>query len=314
MSWNETVLESIIEVVTKGTTPTTYGMPFTDEGVNFVKAEALNGDVSLERSGFTFITEATHEKLKRSQLAKDDVLITIAGANVGKCGFVREEDLPANTNQAVGIVRVDPEKALPRFVYYHFKNPSTFTICQSFGGQAAQPNINLTVLKGMKLKLPNIPIQEKIVDLLSSYDELIKNNRRRIQLLEDSARLLYQEWFVYLRFPGHEHVRIVDGVPEGWSKEPLENLLILQRGFDLPSNNRVDGSIPIYASTGVNGFHNQAKVKGPGVVTGRSGSLGTVMYVSKDHWPLNTALWVKGFKKVGYVIVNYGIFYFFFIK
>ena len=92
MSWDEVSLEHITEVVTKGTTPTTYGMPFTDEGITFVKAESLNGDVSLERSGFAFISEDTHEKLKRSQLAKDDVLITIAGANVGKCGIVREED------------------------------------------------------------------------------------------------------------------------------------------------------------------------------------------------------------------------------
>ncbi|MDW4667698.1 restriction endonuclease subunit S, partial [Escherichia coli] len=72
-------------------------------------------------------------------------------------------------------------------------------------------------------------------------------------------------------------------MPEGWSKEPLENLLVLQRGFDLPVSKRIEGSVPIYASTGINGFHNVAKVKGPGVVTGRSGSLGTVMYVAKDY-------------------------------
>ncbi len=104
MSWQETLLESITTLVTKGTTPTTYGMPFTDEGINFVKAEALNGDVSLDKSGFNFISLDTHEKLKRSQLEKDDVLITIAGANVGKCGFVREDDLPANTNPIVRTV------------------------------------------------------------------------------------------------------------------------------------------------------------------------------------------------------------------
>ena len=84
------------------------------------------------------------------------------------------------------------------------------------GGQAAQPNINLSILKGMKLKLPSLPVQQKTVAILSTYDEAIRINRRRIQLLEESARLLYREWFVYLRFPGHEHVKIVDGVPEGW--------------------------------------------------------------------------------------------------
>jgi len=116
--------------------------------------------------------------------------------------------------------------------------------------------------------------------------------------LEESARLLYKEWFVNLRFPGHEHVKKVDGVPEGWVFEPLEKALILQRGFDLPVQDRVHGGVPIYASTGITGFHNTAPVKGPGIVTGRSGTLGVVTYAPTDYWPLNTALWVKEFKTV----------------
>jgi type I restriction enzyme S subunit len=79
---------------------------------------------------------------------------------------------------------------------------------------------------------------------------------------------------------------------------PLESALVLQRGFDLPSQDRSDGSVPIYASTGVNGTHNVAKAKAPGVVTGRSGSLGKVHYVHEDYWPLNTTLWVKEFRRV----------------
>lgn len=306
MSWVEFSIESVAEVVTKGTTPTTFGMPFTDEGISFIKAEALNGDATLDRNGFAFISEDTHEKLKRSQLSVNDVLITIAGANIGKCGIVREQHIPANTNQAVGIIRVNPQKASPRFVYYCFKNARTFAVCQGMGGQAAQPNINLTVLKGFVFSGPeDLEEQERIADLIAKYDHLIENNSRRIQLLEESARLLYQEWFVHLRFPGYEQVTITNGVPEGWTKEPLENLLILQRGFDLPISKRTDGVVPIYASTGINGFHNVAKVKGPGVVTGRSGSLGTVMYVADDYWPLNTTLWVKEFKKVSPIFATF---------
>jgi type I restriction enzyme S subunit len=75
----------------------------------------------------------------------------------------------------------------------------------------------------------------------------------------------------------------------------LDDLLILQRGFDLPKSDRVGGLIPIYAATGVTGFHDTAKVRAPGVVTGRSGSIGEVAYVQEDFWPLNTTLWVKEF-------------------
>ena len=246
MSWNVKSVDEITEVVTKGTTPSTYGMPFANEGINFVKAEALNGDVTLDRGGFTFIKDETHEKLKRSKLQQDDVLVTIAGANVGKCGFVRSSDVPANTNQAVGIVRVKKEEANPRFVYYHFRSPRIFAMCQGIGGgQAAQPNINLTTLKSFKINMPDLETQARIVDFIGVYDDLIENNKRRIELLEESARQLYKEWFVRFRFPGHEHVRVVDGMPEGWRKLKISDLCTVGRGASpRPIQNYMDGEIP----------------------------------------------------------------------
>lgn len=225
MNWQDSTIGEIARVVTKGTTPTTYGMPFTDEGVNFIKAEALNGDSSIDSSGFAFISESTHEKLRRSILLDGDVLVTIAGAQVGKCGIVKNEHLPANTNQAVGIVRVDPNKACPRFIYYCFKNRETYRWCQSIGGQAAQPNINLTVLKGFRFRLPNVNAQYAIAEKLSTFDDLIENNQQRVALLEESARLLYREWFVHFRFPGHEHVKFVDGLPKNWKRRTLGDLV-----------------------------------------------------------------------------------------
>ena len=230
MNWATSKIANIAEVVTKGTTPTTYGMSFVDSGVNFIKAEALNGGSALDSSGFAFVSDSTHEKLKRSVLAEGDVLVTIAGAQVGRCGIVRREHLPANTNQAVGIVRVRREIANPWFVYYFFKNPHTFRMCQGIGSQAAQPNINLTVLKGIDLPLPDLRTQDKIVEVLSAYDDLIENNRRRIALLERAARLLYREWFIHFRFPGHEHVKIVEGLPEGWERRFLGDVVATQYG------------------------------------------------------------------------------------
>ena len=248
MSWASAKIGDIAEVVTKGTTPTTYGMPFTDSGVNFIKAEALNGDTSLDRSGFTFVSESTHEKLKRSILNEHDVLLTIAGAQVGRCGFVRAEHLPANTNQAVGIVRVKREYAHPAFVYYYFKNPLTFQKFQGLGGQAAQPNINLTMLKGVELPLPDIRTQDAIVKILSAYDDLIETNRRRIALLEEAARLLYREWFVHFRFPGHEHVPLTDGLPEGWERQAASAVMDVHSGGTPKTGNATfwDGDIGFF--------------------------------------------------------------------
>ncbi len=217
-------LKEISIRITKGTTPTTMGRPFVEEGINFIKAEALNGDTNLDESGFAFIDEETHQLLQRSILEENDVLVTIAGANTGKCGFVRESDLPANTNQAVGIVRINHELAKPRFIYYFFKQKKTFDYIQTMSAQAAQPNLNLTNLGKIRIALPPRNVQIRIASILSAYDDLIENNRRRIQLLEQSARLLYKEWFVRLRFPGHEHVKIKDGVPEGWERKKIGDI------------------------------------------------------------------------------------------
>ena len=155
-------------------------------------------------------------------------------------------------------------------------------------------------IRGLALPtLPSIAEQRRIASILSAYDDLIENNARRIAILEEIARRLYEEWFVRYRFHGHEGLRMVESalglVPETWPVVRLDDVLVLQRGFDLPKQDRTEGPFPIISATGSSASHHEYKVKGPGVVTGRSGSLGTVMYVEGDFWPLNTTLWVKQF-------------------
>ena len=93
-----------------------------------------------------------------------------------------------------------------------------------FNGGVSVPTLNRNVLDTLPLEVPVLSEQKRIASILSAYDDLIENNRRRIQLLEQAARLIYKEWFVHLRFPGHEYVKIKDGVPEGWERKPLSAL------------------------------------------------------------------------------------------
>ena len=244
MSWPMARIGQFTHVVTKGTTPTKE-QGFADSGINYIKAEALNGDSSLDLSGCFFISEDVHQALKRSILEDGDVLLTIAGANIGKCGIVEDRHLPANTNQAVGIMRVDRQQINPRFLYYWFKQPRTFRYIQGLNAQAAQPNINLSMLKNIEVPVPPISEQKQIADVISTYDDLIENNRRRIQLLEQSARLLYKEWFIRLRFPGHEHVKIKDGVPEGWESVALSELADFINGFAFKPIHLGDEGLPV---------------------------------------------------------------------
>ena len=226
------------------------------------------------------------------------VLVVVRGMSLAKEFRISISERELTFNQDIKALQPS-EKIDPWFLFYYLKSQRHAIRDSATDASHGTKKLETRVLEQWPFPLLDIPTQRSIASILSAYDDLIENNRRRIQLLEQAARLLYKEWFVHLRFPGHEHTQMIDGVPEGWEKKPLGELLTLQRGFDLPVSKRKDGRFPIYASTGINGYHAEAKVKGPGVVTGRSGTLGTVMYVSGDFWPLNTTLWVKEFKLVG---------------
>jgi type I restriction enzyme S subunit len=217
-------------------------------------------------------------------------VVTGRYGTIGEVFYLEEDYWPLNTALYV----VDFKGNDPRFSAYFLRN-----VLKGYQSEkAAVPGVDRNVLHEIKVRAPSPVLQGRIADILSTYDDLIENNRRRMALLEESARLLYREWFVRLRFPGYEHTPVVDGVPQGWAQAPLESALVLQRGFDLPTQDRQEGGVPIYGSTGILGYHDKAKAVAPGVVTGRSGTLGEVQYVTEDYWPLNTALWVKEFKRV----------------
>lgn len=213
--------------------------------------------------------------------------------SLGTIQFVDQPYWPHNTSLWVKDFKGND----PRFVYYSLQCIDF----ARFNAGAGVPTLNRNHLDNLEVDVPILPIQRKIASILSAYDDLIENNTRRIAILEELARRIYEEWFVHFRFPGHEKVKMAESEfgprPEGWEVGRLDDAIILQRGFDLPKGNRKEGSVPVYAATGINGSHNEAKVKGPGVVTGRSGSLGTVLYIDEDFWPLNTTLWVKEFKR-----------------
>jgi type I restriction enzyme S subunit len=205
---------------------------------------------------------------------------------LGEVYYVTQDCWPLNTALYVQ----DFKGNRPKFIYYFLQ--SLLKGMQS--DKAAVPGVNRNDLHARRVKYPaNDQLQKKIEELISPYDDLIENNRRRIQLLEESARLLYKEWFVHLRFPGHEHVKVVDGVPEGWTKEPLREVLTLNYGKALKSENRVPGLFPVYGSSGIVGQHNKALVEGSAIVLGRKGNVGSVYWVSSDFYPIDTVYFIK---------------------
>ncbi len=204
------------------------------------------------------------------------------------CGSVAVSDDKFWATDNTIVVKTKSEQSL-HYWYYHLKMLSL----NSYAGGAAQPLLTQGILKGIKTKYhSDIHQQTAIASTLSAYDDLIENNNRRIRLLEEAARLLYQEWFVRLRFPGYEHTRIVNGVPEGWEKVLLEEHVLLNYGKSLKADDRIEGPFPVYGSSGVIGAHEKALAQGPGIIVGRKGNVGSVYWCSKDFYPIDTVYFI----------------------
>lgn len=296
--WPQVPIASLCTRVTSGGTPSRK-VPsyFCDTlGHPWVKSAEL-------RDGLVFTTDEliSDEGLKNSSakyLPTGTVLIAMYGANVGQLGQLA---IDATVNQAICGLVVNEKVANARYVFFALMDQRKALVAQAKG--AAQQNISAGLIKAFTIPFPPIDTQNRIAAILGAYDDLIEVNRRRVAVLEEMARGLFEEWFVRFRFPGHEGLAKKDtpeGVlPEGWSYATLGDFLTLQRGFDLPATQRTTGPYPVISASGVHGDHVESKVAGPGVVTGRSGTIGQVHLIMSDFWPLNTTLYLKEIKVAG---------------
>ncbi|MDE3185672.1 MAG: restriction endonuclease subunit S [Bacteroidota bacterium] len=217
-NWKKYKLEDISSKITKGTTPSSIGKNFTTYGINYIKAEAVTLDGKIDKNKFTYIDKATNDQLQRSQLSEGDILFSMAGVYLGKTALVRKQHLPANTNQALALIRLKTDIANPDFVHYFFRQRGVFEYVNSITAQSAQPNINLAEIGDLEVFLPGLSIQDRIVSILSSLDDKIELNRRMNQTLEQMAQALFNHYFVDNIDP--------DNLPEGWSLGKLNDITI----------------------------------------------------------------------------------------
>lgn len=240
-------LRDITTKITKGTTPSNIGASFAEEGINYFRSEMLGKAKYLDKSsGMMFISESTHNKLKRSQIEADDILFSMAGIYLGKLAIVKEEDVPANTNQAVALIRFNKGVNID-YLYYFMVQKSFNAYVNCMSAQAAQPNINLKQIGNLQIALPTDEQQKRIADILSAYDNLIENNNKRIKLLEQMAQNLYKEWFVRFRFPGYENVEFEGVMPKNWVKDKIRTYYETTSGGTPKRSNSdyfVNGNIP----------------------------------------------------------------------
>lgn len=294
-------LKDLTVKITKGTTPSNVGEDFSDSGVMYFRSELLGKSKYIDKSdGLLYITEEVHNRLKRSQIEKNDILFSMAGIYLGKISLVGEYDYPANTNQAVAIIRLKPDVCNLDYLYYYMTQKWFTVYVNSRTAQAAQPNINLEQIGNLKINLPDRIVQDRVASILSKYDELIANNNKRIKLLEQMVENLYKEWFVRFRFPGYENAEFKEKKPFGWSVSSCEKTKIpsgfdycefselgsFTRGRNITAAEMVEGEIPV-VSAGLqpSGYHNEANVMGRSLTVSASGAnAGYLQYNLSDIW------------------------------
>ena len=240
------------------------------------------GEFDLEDLPLMKFEESEQE---RYELKYGDLVIC-EGGEPGRCAIWKEQIPNMKIQKALHRVRVHDCLDYRYLFYWFLLAGKTGELDQYFTG-ATIKHMPGQKLKEVVIDKPPLEIQHRIADILSAYDDLIENNQKQIKLLEEAAQRLYKEWFVDLRFPGHENTKIVDGVPEGWSRGLLQELISVNYGKD-HKKAPDDGNIPVYGSGGLMRKCNKSLFSGEAVLIPRKGSLNNIMYVDETFWTVDT--------------------------
>jgi len=285
---------------------------YVEIGTPIITVEHL-GDNRITMQNLPRVSHEDKERLSKYSLQEGDIVFSRVGS-VDRRAYVRKEQEGWLFSGRCLRVRPNTQKIDPYYLSAYFGLPSFKEYVRSIAVGATMPSLNTTLLENVPIILPPKKQQELISHAAKSIEDKIELNQRMNETLEAMARALFKSWFVDFdpvrtktegRKPEGMDTATAslfpstfkdEGLPEGWHLGQLDDLLVLQRGFDLPNAKRIPGKYAVMAASGLNGTHNEYMVSGPGVTTGRSGVLGNVFFIHEDFWPLNTSLWIKEFK------------------
>ena len=269
MKWEKVKLGDVCQSIADGD----HQAPKKQEnGVPFITISNIDSNNRIDFSNCLYVSDDYYEAISdKRKASKGDILYSV----VGSFGIpvLLKEKLKFTFQRHIAILRPDKNKVLSAFLYYCMLTRDFYLQADSVAIGSAQRTITLGALNNMQVSLPPLPIQKRIASILSAYDNLIENNQKQIKLLEEAAQRLYKEWFVDLRFPGHENVKIVDGVPEGWSYKKLVELAEFKRGKTITKSSVKEGEVPVIAG-GLEPayFHNTANTVAPVITVSASGA------------------------------------------
>ena len=218
-----------------------------DEGEGYPLIRTPNvGKGRLDLNGVHRVSESVYKQRIQRGAPRANDLIFAREAPAGNVALVQENQTVCLGQRTV-LIRPNVQKVNPQYLVYYLLSPKPQYELLGTANGATVAHVNLPAIRNMKIELPEKSVQDKIGTILVTYDDLIENNQKQIKLLEEAAQWLYKEWFVDLRFPGHENTKIVDGVPEGWNECTIESFGTVITGKTPPTSNKeyyTNGKVP----------------------------------------------------------------------
>ena len=274
--------------------------PTEDTGYPLIRTPNI-GRGRLVLQGVHRVSEDTYKRWTHRAVPRPGDLILAREAPAGNVGIIRKGQEVCLGQRTVHL-RPNLSKVDADFLCYFLLAPKQQGALLATETGVTSRHVNMRDIRRLPLReLPPLVVQRRIGKAVSAYDDLIENNRRRIRLLEQSARLLYQEWFVRFRFPGHQSAAVVDGVPEGWKRKKIGEVCPFRYGKALKKGVRIPGPYPVYGSSGIVGSHEKALVAGPVIVVGRKGNVGSVFWSEGDCHPIDTVYYIDSGHSTAYI-------------
>lgn len=211
-------------------------------------------------------------RLSRHKMMPGDIVYSRRG-DVGRCALVTSKEQGWLCGTGCLRVTIDPNKANPKYVFYYLQLPKTIAWVENHAVGATMLNLNTSILGNIPIRLPDIRIQNKVVSIISSYDDQIVTNKKQIDLLEEAAQRTYKEWFVNFRFPGYEETTFDNGIPIEWHYGELGEVAQFRRGKTITKDDAIAGDVPVIAGGLTPAYyHNQSNTSAPVVTVSGSGA------------------------------------------
>lgn len=246
MRWDKVKLGDIANCIQPGPFGSQlHSSDYADEGTPIIMPKDMVGG-KIYHHDLIRVPDEHLQRLKRHQVYDGDLMVARKG-DVRKCVYITENEGGWLTGSDCLKVSLDKSRCYPKYIYYQLRSPFIGKWLETISVGATMPSLNTGLLSGIEIALPAIEEQKQIAKILSAYDDFIENNQKQIKLLEEAAQRLYREWFINLRFPGHETTPIVDGIPEGWTWGTLADIAVFRRGKTITKDQVNAGIIPVVA-------------------------------------------------------------------